>query len=499
MKNLNIVSISSELTPFAKTGGLADVASSLPRALNRLSHKVICITPLYGKIIDKKKYNLKLYREKVKIILDEANSIFVNFWQGELTKGVPVYFIENEKYFSRKKEMKNIYGSTHENARFMLFDVAALKLLTLLKFPADVIQCHDWQTGLIPYFLNRDFKSSSVLSKVATVFTIHNLIFQFGHNWWELPKNERDDGKSKLPLFNNPKIEKINFDKRAILHADMINTVSETYAEEILAKEKGQNLNVILSNRQERLYGIVNGIEHDDYNPATDPGLYRNYTFTNINPRDKNKLFIQKHYKLPADKDIPLIVMSSRITHQKGFELILKALPILLHFNLQMIIMGDGDKKYIAEIKKLIKKHPTKLVWVSWDKEGPKYETSLYAGGDMFLLPSTTEPCGINQMKALRYGCIPIVRSIGGLKDTITNFDFDNPEGKGFTFRTYSSFSLYGAIVRALEYYKNKKIWNKLVVNGMQISFSWNLPAQNYVRLFNKAIKFKRHNEKYNK
>ncbi len=496
MKNLNIVSISSELTPFAKTGGLADVASSLPRALNRLSHKVICITPLYGKIINKKKYNLKLYKDKVKIILDEANSIYVNFWRGELTKGVPVYFVENEKYFSRKKEMKNIYGSTHENARFMLFDIAALKLLTLLKFPADVIQCHDWQTGLIPYFLNRDFKTSSILSKVATVFTIHNLIFQFGHNWWELPNSERDDGKSKLPLFNSAKIEKINFAKRAILNADMINTVSETYAEEILDKEKGQNLNVILSNRQDRLYGIVNGIEHDDYNPATDPGLYRNYTFTNIKPRDKNKLFIQKHYKLPANKDIPLIVMSSRITHQKGFELILKALPILLHFDLQMIIMGDGDKKYIAEIKKLIKKHPKKLVWVSWDKEGPKYETSLYAGGDMFLLPSTTEPCGINQMKALRYGCIPIVRSIGGLKDTITNFDFNNSEGKGFTFRTYSSFSLYGAIVRALEYYKNRKIWDRLVINGMQISFSWNLPAQNYVRLFSKAIKFKKHNDK---
>ncbi len=490
-KNLNIISISSELTPFSKTGGLADVASSLPRALNRLSHQVTCITPLYGKIIDKQKHGLKLLQAKVKIKIDKENSVYVNYWRGELTKGVPVYLIENEKYFSRKKEMRHIYGSSHENARFLLFDMAALKLLSILEQPIDIIQCHDWHSGLIPYLIKRDFKDNKILSRAATVFTIHNLIFQLGHAWWEIPPAERDDGKSKLPLFNDPALEKINFAKRAILNADIINTVSETYAEEILGKEKGQGLHILLQNRQDRLYGIVNGIDHDDYNPATDPGLKKNYSFKNIKPRKRNKLFIQKKYNLPADENIPLIVMSSRITHQKGFELILGALDILLHFNIQMIIMGDGDKNYIQQIKKLVKKCPHKLVWVSWDKDGPKYETSLYAGGDMFLLPSTSEPCGINQMKALRYGCIPIVRSIGGLKDTITNFDFNNPDGNGFTFHSYSPMSLYGAIVRALEYYKNKQIWHNLVKKGMQISFSWNLPAKNYVRLFRKAINLK--------
>ncbi len=489
---LTIISISSELSPYSKTGGLADVASSLPRALNRLGNKVICITPFYGKIIDKNKYKLKLYKEKVNITIDKQNQTHVNFWQAMLTKGVPVYFVEHEKYFSRKKEMKNIYGSSHENARFLLFDIAALKLITLLKLPVDIIQCHDWHTGLIPYFVRRDFKSSSVISKAATVFTIHNLIFQLGHAWWEIPPEKRDDGKSKLPLFNDDKLENINFAKRAILNADIINTVSETYAEEILEKEKGQNLNLLLNNRRNRLYGIINGIEHNDYNPETDPGLAKNYSFKNIQDRAINKMFIQKKYNLPVDKEIPLIVMSSRITHQKGFELILEAAESILHFNLQMIIMGDGDSHYIKHIKKLIKKYPHKLVWTSWDKDGPKYETSLYAGGDMFLLPSTTEPCGINQMKALRYGCVPIVRSIGGLKDTITNFDFNNFQGNGFTFKTYSALSLYGAIVRALEYYKNKKLWHQLVRQDMQISFSWNLPAALYIRLFNKAIKIKR-------
>ncbi|MFH1890659.1 MAG: glycogen/starch synthase [Candidatus Kuenenbacteria bacterium] len=487
-KSLNIVSISSEIDPFAKTGGLADVARSLPRALNRLSHTVICITPLYEKIIDKKKYNLKLIKEKVKIIIDEKNSAYVNYWKVELTKGLPVYFIENDKYFSRKKDL---YGSSHENARFALFDLAVLKLLTILRFNADIIQCHDWHTGLIPYFLRRDFKDSSILKNAASVFTIHNLIFQLGHSWWEIPCEKRDGGKSKLPLLDSPKFERVNFAKRAILNSDMLNTVSETYAHEILEKEKGQELNILLKNRADRLFGIMNGIDHMDYNPQTDPGLKKNYSYKQTEHRKINKLFIQRKYGLTQNENIPLIIMASRITHQKGFELILETLEILLRFEVQMIIMGDGDKEYISQLKKLAKKYPKKLVWTKFNR---KYETSLYAGGDMFLLPSTTEPCGINQMKALRYGCIPIVRSIGGLKDTVENFDFNNEQGNGFTFRTYSSLSLYGAIVRALEYYKNKKIWDGLVGRVMQISFSWNLPAQLYVKLFRKAMRIRKEN-----
>ncbi len=276
------------------------------------------------------------------------------------------------------------------------------------------------------------------------------------------------------------------------MDADLINTVSETYAKEIIEdKGKGQELNILLRHRESRLFGIINGIEHSDYNPATDPGLRKNYNYKDIKAKEDNKLFVQKKFGFQPDVSIPLIVMTSRITHQKGFELIMQTLPILLHLNVQVIIMGDGDKDYIAQIKKLIKTHPQKIAWTSWNVEGPKYETSLYAGGDMLLLPSTSEPCGINQMKALRYGCIPVVRSIGGLKDTITNFDFNNPTGNGFTFFTYSPLSLYGAIVRALEYHKNKNSWSELVKNGMQISFSWNLPARLYLKLFSEALKIK--------
>lgn len=488
-KNLKIVSLSAEMAPYSKTGGLADVTGSLPRALNRLEQKVICVTPLYGKVIDKEKFGLKLFKENIELLINGKNKLTVNYWQAELTKGVKVYFVENEKYFSRKKEL---YGSSHENFRFFLFNFATLKLLTILKFAPDIIQCHDWHAGLVPYLLKHEFKDIKIFQKTATVFTIHNLVFQLGHPWWEIPADERDDGKTHLPLCHTSAFEKINFAKRAILDADLLNTVSETYAEEIIVdKDKGQDLHILLRNRADRLFGIINGIEHSDYNPATDPGLQKNYNYKDIKAKETNKLFVQKKFGFPADASIPLLVMTSRITHQKGFELILEALPILLHLNIQMIIMGDGDKDYTAQIKKLIKNYPQKIAWTSWAAEGPKYETSLYAAGDIFLLPSTFEPCGINQMKALRYGCVPVVRSIGGLKDTITNFDYNNPNGNGFTFFTYSPLSLYGAIVRALEYYKNKKIWAELVKNGMQLSFSWNLPAALYLKLFNKALKIK--------
>ncbi|HRY63263.1 MAG TPA: glycogen/starch synthase [Patescibacteria group bacterium] len=483
--HLKIVSVSSELHPFSKTGGLADVAESLPVALHQFGHTVICITPFYAKIIDPKKFNLHLFRSDIEVIIDSKNSVGVNFWQGELPGGPIVYFIENEKYFSRKEQL---YTSEHENARFLLFNVAALKLLTLLKFKADIIQCHDWHAGLIPYYLKRDFKSSSHLQHTATVFTIHNIIYQLGHNWWEIPANLRDDGKSKLPLFDDPLLENINFDKRAILNADLINTVSENYVKEILTKENGQGLNILLDNRKDRLYGIINGIENDDYNPATDPGLKVNYSYKNIEAKAVNKAWLQKKYGLSIAPDLPLIIMSSRIAFEKGFNLVLEVLEHLARYNMQMIIMGDGDKNYISQIVKISKKYPGKLAWTPFEQ---KDETSLYAGGDLLVLPSNAEPCGINQLKALRYGCIPIVHSIGGLKDTITNFDFNNQDGNGFTFGNYSSLSFYGAIMRAREYYKNQALWKKLVVQSMKLSFSWDLPAQLYVRLFKKAIKLR--------
>ncbi len=486
MKALKIVSISSEVHPFSKTGGLGDVARSLPKALHRLGHEVIIITPFYAKLIDIKKHKLQLIYSDVKLYIDKENEVTVSYWRGELLPGLKVYFVSNEKYFSRHKRL---YGSSHENARFYLFDVAALKLVSLLKFKADIINCHDWHAGLIPYLKKQRFKKSETLNKAATVFTIHNLVFQLGHNWWEIPVEKRDKGINSLPKFNDPKLEYVNFAKRGILYADVVNTVSETYAKEILHHSFGQDLHRILSNRKDRLFGIVNGIDYKDYNPINDPGLVANYNHKKIQRKKINKQHIQKLFGLKVGQEIPVLCTAYRITYQKGFSLILESLNKLIELGIEIIIAGTGDKTYIKELKKMSKKFPDKLVVIPSHEKTLEYETQLYAGADMIIMPSHYEPCGINQMKAFRYGCVPIVRSTGGLNDTVIDYQPGN-HGNGFKFKDYSSQDFLIAITRALETYKNHKAWRSLVCRGMKASFSWELPAKKYVELYYYAKKY---------
>ena len=484
-KKLKIVHIASEIAPFSKTGGLADVVRSLPKAIKRLGHEVIVITPLYGRVIDKKEYDLKLIFKNVKVYLNSKEAIRINYWKGYSMEGLPVYFIENKKYFSKRK---TLYGSTHENARFLVFDVAALKLISLIKFEADIVHCHDRQTGLIPFYLKTDFRYSKTLRKAKTIFTIHNLVFQMGKNWWEVPLDKKDYGRKRIPHISNPDIEYINFAKRAILSADMISTVSEQYREEIMTKKFGQDLHRILKNRKDRLFGIVNGIDYNAYNPQNDFGVFKNYDYKKVHRKKLNKEYLQKKFGLAVNKEVPLLCATSRVTFQKGFELIFKVLDHLLRIDLQIIIMGDGDKKYISQLKKYQKKYPQKIVWLPFLKN-QKYETLVYAGSDFFLLPSHHEPCGINQLIAMRYGCVPIVRKVGGLYDTVENFDPVKKRGTGFSFNKFDPISLYGAIVRALETRKYKNAWRDIMVRAMRESNSWEIPAKKYISLYMKAIK----------
>ncbi len=483
-KALKIVHIASEIAPFSKTGGLGDVSRSLPKALKRLGHEVILITPLYGQTISKQEYKLELIFENVNLKVNSQEKIRVNYWRGYLMKDLPVYFIENTNFFSRHKR---IYGSVHENARFLVFNVAALKLLSLLKYQADIIHCHDWQTGLIPYYLKTDFRYSKTLKKAKTVFTIHNLIFQLGHNWWEIPPERKDYGRSRIPHLSDPRLEDINFAKRAILSADVINTVSEQYREEIMTKKFGQDLHRILKNRANRLFGIINGIDYNTYNPERDKDLYRRYSFDKLNAKGENKKFLQKSIGLPVNKDIPILCTTSRVTFQKGFNLILKIIEMLLKLDIQLVFLGDGNKEYIQPIKKLQKKHQDKLIWLPFDQ---KKESLLYAAADLFLLPSNHEPCGINQLIAMRYGCIPVVREIGGLYDTVEDFNPTTGKGTGFTFKTEDETLFYATVIRALENYKHKKVWESLVKRAMKRSTSWEIPARKYIELYNKVAKY---------
>jgi len=482
-KKLKIVHIASEVAPFSKTGGLGDVSRSLPKALSRLGHEVIIITPLYGRLIDKAENKLELLFSNISLRLNSTEKIPVNYWRGYLLPGLPVYFIECKQFFSKHSRL---YGSTRENARFLVFNVAALKLLSLLKFSADIIHCHDWQTGLIPYYLKTDFRYSKTLKQAKTIFTIHNLIFQLGHNWWEIAPADKDYGRGKIPHLDDPKLECINFAKRAILSADFINTVSEQYREEILTKKFGQDLHRILQNRADRLVGIINGIDYNTYNPEKDKDLYRRYSFNKLSAKAENKKFLQKSIGLPVNKDIPILCTTSRVTFQKGFDLILKIISSLLKLDIQLVFLGDGSKEYIQPIKKLQKKHGDKIVWLPFDQ---KKESLLYAAADLFLLPSNHEPCGINQLIAMRYGCIPIVREIGGLYDTVEDFNPTTGKGTGFTFKTEDETLFYATIVRALENYKHTKSWESLAKRAMQRSTSWEIPARKYLELYKKVIK----------
>ncbi|MCD4761492.1 glycogen synthase [bacterium] len=493
IKKLKIVSISSEISPFSKSGGLADVARSLPKAIKRLGHNIICITPLYGQVIDQKKHKLKLIHENIEIFLNSKEAVKINYWRGYLMHGLPVYFIECKKYFSKRK---SLYMSGHENARFLIFNVAALKLISLLKFEADIVQCHDWQTGLIPFYLKTDFRYSKTLRKAKSIFTIHNLIFQFGLDWWKISPAKKDFGRSRIPHLADSKIEYVNFAKRAILSADMISTVSETYRNEIMTKNIGQDLHRILRNRQDRLFGIVNGIDYNAYNPANDPGLHKNYTYKQIKRKKLNKEYIQKKFGLPVNMNVPLVCTTSRVTFQKGFELLLKIIEQVARLDIQMIVIGAGDPLYIKGLEKIAKKYPKKLSVIPSHEKNQKYETLVYAGSDFFLLPSHYEPCGINQLIAMRYGCVPIVRKVGGLHDTVINFSATTGRGTGFVFEQFNEFSLYRALIRALETYKYKQVWRDFVVRVMQESNSWEIPAKKYVQLFRKAIKIKNGNGK---
>ena len=484
-KTLNIASISSEVAPFSKTGGLADVARSLPKALCRLGHEVIVITPLYNQIIDKSTHKLKeIYHD---VLLNVGGqTVKVNYWQGYLMEGLPVYFVEQLEYFGSSPK---IYGLPNDNARFYLFDVASLRLLELIQFQPDIIHCHDWQTGLIPQLLNTQFKNSPALRGARTVFTIHNLIFQFGHNWWETPFEKKDFGTKKLPALNDPDLEYINFVKRGIMNADVINTVSEQYREEIMTRHFGQNLHRILRNRADRLFGIINGIDYFDYNPASDKSLPKQYDWhTASEGKATNKLVLQEKLGLQVSKETPLFCATSRITFQKGFSLIMGIMDWLLKQELQLIILGDGDAYYVDKLKGWQKQYPKRLVFLPYNDYW-QFEQLIYAGSDCLLLPSHHEPCGLNQLIAMRYGCVPIVRNVGGLNDTVTDYNPRTNHGTGFVFNNFSNIALYTAIIRAMEDFRHETSWAALVRRDMKRATSWEIPARKYVSLYRRALK----------
>ncbi len=477
---LKILLLAAEVVPFAKTGGLADVAGSLPKAIRALGHDIRVAMPRYGRI-DPVRFDLKkalpAFPVPMNKHMEEAAVL-----QGVIGQDVPVYMIENAKYYDRD----GIYMYPDDAERFVFFCRSSLEMLNRLGWCPDIIHCHDWHTAIVPNWLKTLYKDDPFFAHTATVYTIHNLAYQgiFGHRVLEIA------GIAEYGFMYHPEmadmIEVVDFMARGIFFADVINTVSERHAQEILTPEFGEKLDPLLRDRRDRLFGILNGVDYEVMNPATDKYIAQNYDVEHLENRVANKLALQREANLKEDEAIPLIGIISRLSDQKGFDILGDVIDHLLDLDLQFVLMGTGDPHYHEMFSRVAQVYAGKAaVFLTFNAE---LAQKIYAGTDMFLMPSRFEPCGLNQLVAMRYGSVPIVRAVGGLADTVKDLNPQTGEGNGFSFEPHDRWALFSAVVRALENYKYKEAWHKLQVRGMTADFSWSASAKKYVDLYYRAL-----------
>lgn len=475
---MKILIAASESHPFIKTGGLGDVIGALPKDLKDLGVDVRVVIPNYRDIKKEIKDNLKFIKEfTVKV---SWRNQYCGILEYEY-KGVTYYLIDNEYYFKRD----GLYGYYDDGEKFAFFNRAVLEFIKEIDWKPDVIHCNDWQTGMIPVLYKVEYSKDSFYKNIKTIISIHNLFFQGTFSPEILPELFGYD----YELFNNGSIELhggVSFLKGAINYSDKITTVSKTYAEEIKTPEYGEKLDGLLRYRNNVLKGIVNGIDYEEYNPETDKYIFKNYSISSIERKKENKEYLQKKLGLKVDKDILMIGMVSRLTHQKGCDLITNMMEGLLKENVQVVILGTGDYMYEESFKYFQDKYKDKVsANIKFDNA---FAHEIYAASDMFLMPSLFEPCGLGQLIALRYGALPIVRETGGLKDTVTPYNEYTGEGNGFSFKNYSYIELKDTIDKALKVYKNKKIWQRLIVQSMNSDNSWKKSAMEYKNMYEELI-----------
>ncbi|MBE2254636.1 MAG: glycogen synthase GlgA [Ignavibacteria bacterium] len=486
-KGYNVLFVTSEVIPYSKTGGLADVSNSLPQALNSLSNEVRIITPKYGQL-DERRLQIHEIKRLKDINLDMAGkkykySIKSSFIHGKNTKA-QIYLLENQDFFKNKGIYQNIKTKKdfpNNDERYMFFCKAVLEVLEILQWKPDIIHCNDWQTGLIPFFIKTLYKDNPHISDIKTVFTIHNLAYQ-----GNFPKSTFKKTDLSEDFFSDNTVkfhDKFSYLKAGIKYADKVTTVSQKYAEEIRTdKEYSSGMEDVLNERKKDLVGILNGIDNSVWNPSFDKVIDYRYTYQEIPLKYENKRELLEKHKLTYDENIPLIGIISRLVDQKGFDLIVDAFDEIMKENIQMIILGTGEEKYQKFLMKMKKKYNDKLIiHIGFDEE---LAHKIEAGSDMYLMPSKFEPCGLNQMYSLKYGTVPIVRNTGGLSDTVTNYK-DAKKGNGFLFEKYDAKEMVKTIKTAVNIYQNdRKLWYGLMKNGMALDFSWNLSAKKYMDLY---------------
>ena len=472
---MNILFIAAEAAPFVKVGGLGDVIGSLPKALKEEGVEARVVLPLYSSI-DRSKYDLK-YVKYIFVDLGWRRE-YCGIFETEID-GVKFYLIDNEHYFNRY----GVYGESDDGERFAFFSKAALEILPHVDFRPDIINANDWHAALSVIYLD-DFKSNgySFFNNTKSVISIHNIEFQGRFNPYSMGDVFGLDNKYFDALIYNGDL---NLLKGAIQLADRINTVSETYAHEILEPYFSYGLDSILRVEQGKLHGIVNGIDTDKFNPKTDKLIYKNYDLKSISKKVENKLKFQEEMNLEVNKNIPMIGMVTRLTHQKGIDLVLQVADDILKTGAQLVILGTGDSHYEDALRALeYRRHDKVRSLIMFSSE---MSAKVYSSCDMFLMPSKTEPCGLSQLISMRYGTVPIVHKVGGLRDTVHAFDGNS--GEGFTFESFNAYDMLDAIYRTTYcYYQEKVNFDKIVKNAMQLNVSWSVSAKKYLQMYNEII-----------
>lgn len=473
---MKVLFAASEAAPFVKTGGLGDVAGSLPKVLCEKNVDTRVVLPLYKCIPQQ-------YVDRMEFV----DCIYIKVaWRSQycgimklVEDGVTYYFIDNKFYFSGDKP----YDYIHLDAeKFVFFSKAVLSILPTIGFRPDVIHCNDWQTGPVPVLLDT-FYDNPFYRGIKTVMTVHNLRFQ---GRWGLDEIKDIMGISDY-YYTSDKLEyykDANLLKGGLVYADRITTVSETYAGEIQTQEYGEGLSGIISARRNDLWGIVNGISYKDWNSETDPYIYNNYSEKNIfTEKVKNKLKLQEELGLEVNPDKMLIGVVSRLTDQKGFDLVACAMDRLTEGGVQLVILGTGEEKYENLFRHYAWKCPGTVASCIYFSNEMSHK--IYAACDAFLMPSRFEPCGLSQLISLKYGTVPIVRETGGLKDTVIAYNEYTGEGNGFSFANYDSSDMMNVIYYAMDiYYNRKDEWKKLALAGMKCDYSWNTSAEKYIALY---------------
>ncbi|MDD3422409.1 MAG: glycogen synthase [Bacilli bacterium] len=470
---MKILFVASEAVPFCKTGGLADVAGELPVALAKLGQDVSVVLPKYSSInakyVKEFKYLGNFYVEML------GHSEYVGVFK-YIDKGVTFFFIDNEKYFNRP----NLYGYDDDAIRFGFFDCAVVRMIQQLKLHFDIIHLHDWQAGMVAPLIRENFLWDDLFKNTKIMMSIHNAAYQglcdknYLYNIFHISMDQYNNGKTRFK-------DALCFLKSGIFYADRVFTVSEQYMKELQNGENAYGLELLLSYRKNDFFGVLNGVDYETYNPSNDPLIAKNFTKYDVN-KILNKGALQKQFNLVEGNDIPLLVMITRFTFQKGIDLVLANVDYIVSQGAELVVLGSGESQYEAAFEAFHSKYPDKVgIYRGYNDE---LAHKIYAGGDILLMPSAFEPCGISQLIGMRYGTIPVARNVGGLHDSIIDYNKSITQGDGFLFEHYDAQGLRYGISSALLRYKSLVKWRGIVKNAMAQDFSWERSAKKYLELY---------------